>query len=76
MPLVPSNEDREYPTINLSMIRLVGIGAGVSFRVKGVYSKEYVKDTTDDLRGALSQFFIDYLKPIERVINITTQEVR
>lgn len=62
-------------TVNLSFLRLVGIseGAGVSFGIKGVQSLEALQDTKDRIGTAFRAFYVQYLKPVDLTVNISTQ---
>ncbi len=64
--------------INLSFLRLVGIseGPGVSFVVKGVYSLENLRDIRERIGRSAKSFYIEYLRPIDISINISTMEMQ
>lgn len=63
---------------NLSFLRLAGTseGAGITFFVKGVQSLPALRTLRDKIAAATKMFFIDYLRPVDMVIKISTQEVR
>lgn len=64
--------------INLSFLRLVGIseGAGVAFAIKGVYSLEMARQLRDKLGMAAKRFYIDYIRPVDVSVTISTQDLR
>jgi len=64
--------------INLSFLRLVGIseGPGVSFVVKGVYSLENIRDIRERIGKSAKAFYIEYLRPIDISISISTMEMQ
>jgi hypothetical protein len=63
--------------INLSFLRLVGIseGAGVMFGIKGVYSLDSLRDMKDHIGIASRKFYLNYLRPIDLTVQISTQEM-
>lgn len=62
--------------LNLSFLRLVGIskGNGVTFTVKDVCDKEQLADLRDRIQSAIESFYVKYLKPINLIVTILTQE--
>jgi len=64
--------------VNLSFLRLVGSseGIGASFFLKGVYSLSGLRNMRDQLVPAAKQFYVDYMKPVDLIIKVSTQEVR
>lgn len=63
--------------INLSFLRLKGIstGAGVSFTVSGVYSRDLILDMKDKMERATLNFYKQFLKPLNFAVFVSTQEV-
>jgi hypothetical protein len=63
---------------NLSFLRLVGAseGAGAGFYVKGVYSLDALRMMKQNISTAARQLFIDYIRPIDMIVKVSTQEVR
>lgn len=63
--------------INISFLRLTGIsdGNGVTFYVGGVYSKEAVTKLLEQIGGALRSFYIDYIRPMNVSVQISTQSL-
>lgn len=64
--------------VNLSFLRLVGIsdGAGVSFGLKGVFSLGELRDTRDKIARMQRQFYINYMRPVDLSIQISTGELQ
>ena len=63
--------------INISFLRLVGISeGGVTFGVRGVYSTERLHRLRDVISTATRKFYIDYLRPVDMSVVISTQELR
>lgn len=64
--------------MNLSFLRLVGSseGIGASFYIKGVYSLQGLRNLKDQLVGSTKQFYIDYMRPVDLIIKVSTQELR
>lgn len=64
--------------VNLSFLRLAGIseGAGVSFQVRGVYTTDAAIELGERLSKAAYRFFLDYLRPVDVIVKVSTQEVR
>ena len=73
-----------YPLIddtdlaNLSFLRLVGIseGAGVWFGLKCVLSLDEMRDIRDKLAKVERQFYINYMRPVDLSIQISTGELQ
>lgn len=63
---------------NLSFLRLVGAseGIGAGFFVKSVYSIQALRQMKDQISVAARQFFVEYLRPVDMVVKVSTQEVR
>src|SRR3990172_9347751 len=70
-PLMLEGEARGIPIVNLSFLRLVGIGdgSGVTFNVSGVSSRDGIRELAAQLKQAQRAFNLAYMKPI--TINIT-----
>ena len=63
--------------VNISFLRLVGISeGGVTFGVRGVYSTERLHRLRDVISLATRKFYIDYLRPVDMSVVISTQELR
>ncbi len=64
--------------VNLSFLRLIGSseGIGASFYVKGVYSLPGLRALRDLLIPSTRQFYIDYMKPVDLIVKVSTQELR
>lgn len=63
---------------NLAFLRLVGAseGAGAGFFLKGVYSTQALRTLKESIASSARQFFIEYLRPLDMVVKVSTQEVR
>jgi len=63
--------------INIGFLRMRGIseGSGVSFVIKGVYSSDAVRQMAQDVRDAVRHFYINFIKPIDVVVTMSTQEI-
>lgn len=73
--------DRESQTVKLGFLRFVGVseGAGVEFGIKGagcVYSLPELRELRDHIARATYRFYVDYMRPVDFTIRISTQEVR
>jgi hypothetical protein len=66
------------PTLNLSFLRLVGISVndGVSFTIKGVFSTDAMKRMKEQMSLATRKFYVDFVRPVNMTITVSTQEVR
>ena len=63
--------------VNLSFLRLQGISAqGASFAFGGVYKSDEAITFAEDLKLACRAFFMNFLKPVNVVITLSTQELR
>lgn len=64
--------------VNLSFLRLRGISEenGVTFYLKGAYSWPYVQKLAQRIVQAGRQFYMDYLKPGDITVTISTQETK
>lgn len=64
--------------VNISFLRLVGVseGIGITFGVKGVFSKEQLTTLRDKLATASRVFYIEYMQPIDLGVTINTSELR
>jgi hypothetical protein len=70
----------KYPKdmrINLSFLRLVGIGSpsGVRFGVEGPYSPAYSKALFGEVMAATRTFIMDYIVPFNVSFKISTQDI-
>ncbi len=63
---------------NLSFLRLVGAseGIGAGFYIKGVYSLDALRAMKQNISVSARQLFIDYIRPIDMIVKVSTQEVR
>lgn len=63
---------------NLSFLRLVGAseGIGAGFFIKGVYSLDALRTMKTNISVTARQLFIDYIRPIDMIVKVSTQEVR
>ena len=63
--------------VNLSFLRLVGSseGAGVTFSLKGVSSWAGLEELRDKLTKALKLYYIQYMKPLQFTVTVSTQEL-
>lgn len=70
---LPLMDDRG---VHLGFLRLKGISDvnGVSFVVKGVFSREVVRDTSQAIKECVQHFFLNFIKPIDVVVRMSTQE--
>ena len=75
-PLVDTKDGRET-YVNLSFLRLVGAseGAGVRFTIAGVYSDKFLRNQRDLIGNAQKKFYIEYLRPIDLRVTISTAEM-
>lgn len=62
------------PNLNLSMLLAVGLKDGVNIRIPTVISETQLKLYLDGLKGAVRQFYIDFLKESTKNIRIITEE--
>lgn len=69
--------DPKYGMVNLSFLRIVGIGEGpgVSFIVRGAMSRDEVKKMAKDILDACRVFIKQYITPIGISLAISSQEV-
>ena len=65
-------------TVNISFLRLVGVseGAGVTFRVAGIFSVDSLRFTRDMISSACKKFYIHYMRPVDLTVQISTQEIQ
>jgi hypothetical protein len=80
LPLIVNKPDRVRvgdgsEMVNLSILRLVGIGEsdGVKVGIVGAYSADYVKRVRNLLPNAIKQFLQDYLVPITVNLQIVSK---
>jgi hypothetical protein len=71
------NKERDESYVNLSFLRLVGAseGAGVRFTIAGVYSDKFLRQQRDWIGAAQKKFYIEYLRPIDLRVTISTAEM-
>lgn len=74
--LLAPNAPGRAESLNLSWIRLVGISqeAGIRFSIKGVFTEKQTRQITERTQQAVKRFFLDYLRPVNVTILLTTQE--
>lgn len=74
-PIILSGEG-VAPVVNLSFLRLVGISGpnGVSFNLRGVYTLETLRATSDRVMQAAGQFYASYLKSAWLSAQVVAQE--
>lgn len=72
-----SGRERDMP-VNLSYLRLIGISdsQGVCFNVRGVYSLDALRMLQERIAYAQQQFYINYIRPINLSVIVSTQEVQ
>lgn len=74
--LFNGSPDRDQKVINLSFLRLVGAseGQGKSFHVIGVWERSALEvDLKRALEAGVRQFYMDFVKPIDVSIIVSTQ---
>ena len=76
LPLLIDDGGR-IPVINLSFLRLVGIGDGdgVTFKVGGVSSREGIRDLAQQIKLAHRAFNLAYMKPITVNVTMSSTEI-
>lgn len=76
-PLIEVNPDYRKERINLSFLRLVGVseGMGVTFSIRGVYSKDMVNKMLDSIGIGLRKFYIDFIRPMNVNVQISLQSL-
>lgn len=64
--------------VNLSFMRIAGVseGEGVTFEVKGVHELDKIRSLAESIKMATRRFYINYLKPIDLHVMVSTQEMR
>lgn len=64
--------------VNLSFVRLIGVseGEGVSFSLKGVHTLEAIRDMGERIKLASRRLYINYMKPVDLTVTVSTQEIR
>ncbi len=62
--------------LNMSWLRLVGIGSGVTFTVGGVYSLKQVQEIAEKIKAVIRSFYMDYLLPVTVHLTMSTEETR
>lgn len=83
-PLLTSNDDAErrvlgansQKVINLSFLRLVGIseGVGVSFEIKGVRTKEGIRELSEAIGQASRSFYEQYVRDLRMVATLSVMQ--
>lgn len=76
----PNNDGVHMPNIppNISFLRLVGVseGPGVSFQLRGVFSETAERELAIRLQKAATQFFLDYIRPVDFIVKVSMQEIK
>ncbi len=63
--------------VNLSFLRLRGSAEqGVDFSIGGVYTNEQAAKYAQDIQMAARAFYMSYLKPINIIVTLSTQEIK
>lgn len=64
-------------TLNISFLRLVGVsdGPGVSFTVRGVYSREAINRLGERIKQATNRFYREFLKPYKLIVTVSTMPI-
>lgn len=62
--------------INMSFLRLVGVSSpeGISFEVKGAFTRKYIQNLVRLLMNAGKWLYIDFLKPVDIMVTVNAQE--
>lgn len=60
--------------LNLSILRAVGLGEGVTRLYSGLSSREGIRLWVDAVKGVIKALYVDYLKPVEFRLTITSEE--
>lgn len=65
------------PEVNISFLRLVGISdpMGVKFGLKSPISTGGLRKLRDQIGEAARRFYLDYLRPIDVAVIVSTQEI-
>ncbi len=65
------------PKVNISFLRMVGISEsqGITFYVGGVYSKDAVIKLLEQIGTGLRRFYIDFIRPMNVSVQISTQSI-
>lgn len=76
-PMRHRSDETGLITLNLSWLRLVGTseGSGVTFGIRGVQTTEDLIETRDQLAQAVRRFYVRYMKPIDLIAQISTQQI-
>jgi hypothetical protein len=70
-------QSRAVEVVNMSFLRLVGASVqGVNFAIGGVYTNEQAARYAQDIQLAARSFYMSYLKPINIIVTMSTQEVK
>jgi hypothetical protein len=63
--------------VNLSFLRLQGVSTqGVAFAFGGVYKSDEAIKFVEDIKQAARTFYLNYLKPVNVIVTLSTQEVK
>lgn len=78
MRQVPALGGASRSVLNMSFLRLVGIGQenGVSFLVKDIYTTEFLIDLRTKIGMASKTFYTRYMKPKTMSVLISSQDFR
>jgi hypothetical protein len=63
--------------VNLSFLRLQGISTqGIAFAFGGVYKSDEALSFIEDIKAAARSFYLNFLKPVNVIVTLSTQEVK
>lgn len=62
----------DHQIVNLSFLRIVGVSQGVTFRIRGPFSRPEVDNLQDELTEAIEELYKTYIKPVDAHILVTT----
>lgn len=60
---------------NLSFLRVVGLQSGVRFTIPIVITTDALKEYINEAKYYVKQLYIQYLKPLDMTVELTTKEV-
>lgn len=72
----PTSRGIKFNCVNMSFLRCQGISEnlGVAFSIKGAFTEEEVRKIGTLVQTAAKRFYLDYLRPVDLQITMTTQE--
>ncbi len=76
-PLLAFDNDRGQQILNMSFLRLVGASQdlGQEFIIRSVMTLPEIKRLKESISHAAARFYTLYLKPVDLVVTISTQEM-